>query len=192
MDVSRKTDYALRMLSALVEDPTGVVSVRTAARENGVPYSFARSIQHDLAVAGIVENARGASGGMHLAVDPRETTLLQLVEAVQGPVIIAGCNSANGTERPCPNIATCHFRPVWCNAEQLLQKFFSSVTLYQIVVEGRSPLLDGDFRLASLEEARAAAQAGERNVPSAGPGEGGPEDDSGPVAAAGDGSGGDA
>lgn len=173
MDVSRKTDYALRMLAALVRDPTGVVSVRTAARENGVPYSFARSIQHDLAVAGIVENARGASGGMHLAVDPRETTLLQLVEAVQGPVIIAGCLGAGGTGEPCPNIATCHFRPVWCNAEQLLRKFFSSVTLYQIVAEGRSPLLEGGFRLASLEEARAAAQTGEGDVPAAGSAGGG-------------------
>lgn len=188
MDVSRKTDYALRMLSALVEDPTGVVSVRTAARENGVPYSFARSIQHDLAVAGIVENARGASGGMHLAVDPRETTLLQLVEAVQGPVIIAGCHGASGTGEPCPNIATCHFRPVWCNAERLLQEFFSSVTLYQIVAEGRSPLLEGGFRLASLEEARAAARSGEGDAPVAGSGEGGATDGPGPAGAAGGGS----
>ena len=76
MDISRKTDYALRMLAALVEDPRGVVSVRTAARDNGVPYSFARSIQHDLAVAGIVENTRGANGGMRLSVDPKPTTLL--------------------------------------------------------------------------------------------------------------------
>lgn len=188
MDISRKTDYALRMLSALVKDPTGVVSVRTAARENGVPYSFARSIQHDLAVAGLVENARGASGGMHLAVDPRETTLLQLVEAVQGPVIIAGCNGANGTGEPCPNIATCHFRPVWCNAEQLLQKFFASVTLYQVVEEGRSPLLEGGFRLAGLEEARAAAQAGEGSAFVAGPGEGESKGDLRPAEAASGGS----
>ena len=38
MDVSKKTDYALRMLAALVRDPSGVVSVRAAARDNGVPY----------------------------------------------------------------------------------------------------------------------------------------------------------
>ncbi|MBM6775378.1 RrF2 family transcriptional regulator [Olsenella profusa] len=166
MDVSKKTDYALRMLAALVRDPSGVVSVRTAARENGVPYSFARSIQHDLAVAGIVENARGATGGMRLAVDPRETTLLQLVEAVQGPVIIAGCHGSAGSGEPCPNLATCHFSPVWCNAERLLRSFFSAVTLYQAVVEGRSPLFDGGFRLVGLDEARAAAHGDVPPVPS--------------------------
>ena len=76
MEIARKTDYALRMLATLATDPAGVVSVREAARANGVPYSFARSIQHDLALAGIVENSRGANGGMRLAVDPREVTLV--------------------------------------------------------------------------------------------------------------------
>lgn len=141
MDISKKTDYALRMLAALVENPDGVVSVRTAARENGVPYSFARSIQHDLAVAGIVENTRGANGGMRLAVDPRKTTLLQLVEAVQGPVVIAECRDRGGSGTPCPNRGHCHFTAVWCNAERLLRSYFSGVTLYELVVEGKVPVL---------------------------------------------------
>ena len=46
MDISRKTDYALRMLAMLAEDPECLLSVRTAAEEVNVPYSFARSIQH--------------------------------------------------------------------------------------------------------------------------------------------------
>lgn len=158
MDLSRKTDYALRMLSTLVADPDGVVSVRTAAREGGVPYSFARSIQHDLAVAGIVENSRGAAGGMHLAMDPREVTLLQLVEAVQGPVVISSCLAADGSG-PCPNRAACHFTPVWCNAERMLRAYFSQVTLYQLVVEGVSPVFTGGFELVDESVARQCAAA---------------------------------
>ena len=60
MDISRKTDYALRMLAMLAEDPECLLSVRTAAEEVNVPYSFARSIQHGLVQAGIVESLRGA------------------------------------------------------------------------------------------------------------------------------------
>ena len=161
MDISKKTDYALRMLAALVKDPSGVLSVRTAARENGVPYSVARSIQHDLAVAGIVENTRGATGGMRLAVDPRETTLLQLVEAVQGPVVLAGCLDPAGEGEPCPNRPSCHFSPIWCNAERLLRGFFSSVTLYDLVEKGLSPVFDGSFRLVDEAAARVAAQGEE-------------------------------
>lgn len=155
MDISRKTDYALRMLARLVEDPGGVVSVRTAARESGVPYSFARSIQHDLALAGIVENTRGASGGMRLAVDSRSVTLLQLVEAVQGPIAVSCCLDVGERGAPCPRLPECHFSPVWCNAERLLRSFFSSVTLYELVAERRSPVFEGSFCLVSEEDARA-------------------------------------
>lgn len=157
MDISRKTDYALRMLSALIADPEGIISVRTAARDNGVPYSFARSIQHDLAVAGIVENTRGANGGMRLAVDPCETTLLQVVEALQGSAAVSCCANPAGDGVPCPNRPTCHFSPVWCNAERLLRSFFSSVTLHQLVAEGLSPVFEGSFELVDEQSARAAA-----------------------------------
>lgn len=160
MDISRKTDYALRMLAALVEDPSGVVSVRTAARENEVPYSFARSIQHDLAVAGIVENARGASGGMRLAVNPKETTLLQLVEAVQGPVVIASCANPAGDGEPCPKRGRCHFSPVWCNAERMLRSYLSSVTLHDLVVRGMTPVFRGGFELVGGSANEAAPDGG--------------------------------
>ena len=93
MDISRKTDYALRMLSMLVKDEGSLLSVRTAADEVGVPYSFARSIQHGLVQAGIVESLRGVHGGMRLKVDPAQVTIRQIVEAVQGPLIMNDCTA---------------------------------------------------------------------------------------------------
>ena len=137
MEIARKTDYALRMLATLAADPSGVVSVREAARHNEVPYSFARAIQHDLALAGIVENTRGANGGMRLSVDPHEVTLLMLLEAVQGPLALCGCGSAGDGRSP-----------IWCNAETMLREYFGSITLWQVVEEGRIPQLRGEFVLS--------------------------------------------
>lgn len=88
MDISRKTDYALRMLAMLVQGEDHLLSVRTAAEEVDVPYSFARSIQHGLVQAGIVESLRGVHGGMRLKVDPAEVTIREIVEAVQGPLVM--------------------------------------------------------------------------------------------------------
>ncbi len=147
MEISRKTDYALRMLASLVQNPDGVVSVRTAAKDNDVPYSFARSIQHDLALAGIVESTRGAHGGMRLAVDPRTTSLLRIVEAVQGSIVISVCDFAGDDGGPCPRMAECHFNPVWCNAERMLRDYFGSVSLYQVVMEGKVPQMTGSFKV---------------------------------------------
>lgn len=154
MEISRKTDYALRMIASLVRRPDGVVSVRVAAKENAVPYSFARSIQHDLTTANIVESLRGARGGMRLAVDPTTTTILDLIEAIQGPLFIATCDYAGAEEGPCPFLAECHFNPVWCNAERMLKDYFSSVTLSDVVVEGKMPRYDGEFTLVDAGRER--------------------------------------
>lgn len=158
MEISRKTDYALRMLSALVQNGEGspVVSVREVAEENRIPYSFARSIQHDLAQAGIVESLRGARGGMRLAVDPKKVTLRELVEAVQGPIIISGCDFSGEDGGVCPFLPQCQFNPVWCNAERMLRDYFSSVSLYDVVVDNKMPSVSSDFTLVdSKRSARA-------------------------------------
>lgn len=154
MEISRKTDYALRMLAALVRDETGVVSVRTVAEDNNIPYSFARSIQHDLARAGIVESLRGARGGMRLAVDPHKASLCTLIEAIQGPIIVAGCEYAGEEGGPCPFREECNFNPVWCNAEKMLRKYFKSVSLYDVVVNHQMPVLPGAFPLTDSKRSQ--------------------------------------
>lgn len=155
MEISRKTDYALRMLALLVEHEGEIVSVREAAEKNEVPYSFARSIQHDLSNEDIVESVRGAHGGMKLKADPAKLTLREIVEAVQGPIFISGCMFAGEDSAPCPRLKDCFFNPVWCNAERMLRAYFSSVTLKDIVVDGRIPEAVYSFNLVehTLESA---------------------------------------
>ncbi len=145
MDVSKKTDYALRMLAALVRDPSGVVSVRAAARDNGVPYSFARSIQHDLVCAGMVESLRGARGGMRLSVDPEKITLLQVVEAIQRPVSLSPCATSGPDGSACPRALSCRFNPIWAGAQELLNSYLSSVTLADVVAGTAQPVVEERF-----------------------------------------------
>lgn len=133
MDISRKTDYALRMLAMLAEDPERLLSVRTAAEEVNVPYSFARSIQHGLVQAGIVESLRGVHGGMRLKVSPDDVTIRQVVEAVQGPMVMNDCTAPDGD---CARMGTCCYHPLWAGAQALMRDYLDSVSLGDI---GRSP-----------------------------------------------------
>ena len=133
MDISRKTDYALRILSMLVESGDELLSVRVAAEQVDVPYSFARSIQHGLVQAGIIESLRGVRGGMRLKANPEELTIYDIVRAVQGSFVINECTAADGD---CPRMETCCFHPLWMGVEALLNDYLSSVTLAD-VVEGR-------------------------------------------------------
>ncbi len=141
MEISKKTDYALRMLAALVREPDDILSVRTAADANDVPYSFARAIQHDLVRAGIIESLRGSHGGMRLAVDPNKITLLEVVTAVQGPLTLGSCESMGPDGGICPRIGECNFNPIFCSACAIVSEFFNSVTLAQVVEGSKAPSL---------------------------------------------------
>lgn len=142
MDISRKTDYALRILSMLVKSDGSLLSVRTAAEQVNVPYSFARSIQHGLVQAGIIESLRGVHGGMRLKVDPADITMLQIVEAVQGPLVMNDCTAPDGA---CARKATCCYHPIWIGAQALLSSYLDSVTLDDVVNNRRGPAVDAKF-----------------------------------------------
>lgn len=142
MDISRKTDYALRMLSMLVQDEDALLSVRAAAEQVGVPYSFARSIQHGLVQAGIVESLRGVRGGMRLKVDPDKVTIREIVEAVQGPMTINDCTTPEGE---CPRKSNCCYHPIWAGTQALVYSYLDSITLDDVVNCKRAPAVDPKF-----------------------------------------------
>lgn len=142
MNISRKADYALRILSILATNKEELLSVRVAAEQVDVPYSFARSIQHGLAQTGIIESLRGVHGGMRLKVDPSKITLCEIIEAVQGPFAVNEC-TAPGAQ--CARMDSCCFHPLWVGTEALLRDYLSSVTLQDVVTWENFPAVDKKF-----------------------------------------------
>ncbi len=137
MEISRRTDYAIRLVAALMANDGKPMSVRAAAKLQDVPYSFARGIQHDLVKSGVITALRGAHGGMVLAIDPNEYTLTQLIEVMQGPITLAVCLSEEGW---CPRDESCPFHTVWDGASNLLRNYLASVTIKELL-EGKQPSL---------------------------------------------------
>lgn len=142
MNISRKTDYALRMLAMLAIDKEGLLSVRVAAEQSDVPYSFARSIQHSLVQAGIIESLRGVRGGMRLNVDPAKITVREIVEAVQGPLVMNDCTAEDSV---CSRMEGCCFHAIFMGGQTLLRNYLDSVTLDDVVHLRRFPAVDAKF-----------------------------------------------
>jgi Rrf2 family protein len=141
MEISRRTDYAIRLIAALLQNDGTPLSVREAANMQDVPYAFARSIQHDLVRSGVIISVRGAHGGMLLAVDPDELTLCRLIEVVQGPVSVAICTTDKDW---CMRRSQCQFHRVWEGANSMLKDYLSSVSIKELI-EGKSACLSPEF-----------------------------------------------
>ncbi len=133
MDITRRCDYACRILRVAYGSRDAYVSVSDIAKAEDIPYSFARSIQHDLVKAGLVKTVRGAHGGLMLDRDPADVTMLDILEALQGSVSIAAC-----VDDPdyCEKHADCAYNKVWRGADRLLGAYFSQITLRDLFEMG--------------------------------------------------------
>ena len=79
MSITRRCDYACRIIRAAYRSGDTYISIAEVAEQESIPYSFARSIQHELVKAGLLKTIRGVKGGLALACDPAKTTVLDVL-----------------------------------------------------------------------------------------------------------------
>ena len=92
MQLKKETYYALRGLRFLLRHPRGtVLQISRVANAEKVPEASLSKVFRQLARAGIVQTHRGVGGGTSLARDPEQTSLRDVVEAVEGPLALQGC-----------------------------------------------------------------------------------------------------
>lgn len=118
MQITRQADYAVRAVLHLAKiGNTERAATSTVAREQNIPPSFLAKIISQLSIAGLLHTSRGARGGVTLARDAKDITLLEVVEAIDGPIQL---NECVGSEGACTFDDNCPIKPVWCDAQEEL------------------------------------------------------------------------
>jgi Rrf2 family protein len=103
MQLSQGVTYALQALLQLAESGDGVLITRGKLAATGrMPERFLLEILHDLVKRGILRSTRGGGGGFALARHPEEISLLDVVEAVDGPFPV-GLPAGNTLSEPLRN-----------------------------------------------------------------------------------------
>lgn len=115
MQITRQADYAVRAvlyLAKLGADNRAATS--QIAKDQQIPPSFLAKIVSQLSVAGLLQTSRGARGGVSLAKTPDQISLLEVVEAIDGPIMLNECVTNTGA---CTFGDDCSMRPIWCEAQ---------------------------------------------------------------------------
>jgi Rrf2 family protein len=86
VQISAKTDYAVRALLSLAAREPELVKIDTVVTEQGMPRKFVEAILGELRRASIVRSQRGAEGGFMLAKPADEITVADIIRAVEGPL----------------------------------------------------------------------------------------------------------
>lgn len=115
MQITRQADYAVRAVLYLAQlGSEQRAATSQIAQEQQIPPSFLAKIVSQLSVAGLLQTSRGARGGVSLARSPMEISLLEVVEAIDGPIMLNECAGSNGV---CTFGDVCPMKLVWCDAQ---------------------------------------------------------------------------
>lgn len=140
MQLTRAADYAIRVMVHLAGLPPSARASRgelAAAAE--CPEQFLAKVLQSLTHAGLVVSHRGNTGGFELPQLHRSATLLEVIEALEGPVRLNLC--LNGTES-CTRQEWCPAHPVWVQAQEALTAVLRSVSVHDLAAKNTVARID--------------------------------------------------
>lgn len=92
MEISRQADYAIRTITDLAATSDGsLVQTREIARRQDIPERYLPTIVRTLARAGLLRTMRGSHGGVSLARPAGMISIRDVIEAIDGPLLLNRC-----------------------------------------------------------------------------------------------------
>ncbi len=130
MQITRQADYAVRAVLYLAKTGDQRSATSQVAQKQQIPPSFLAKIISQLSIAGLLHTSRGARGGVTLAREPQEISLLEVIEAIDGPIQLNECAGESST---CSFDNDCPLRPVWCDAQEELVNRLKGTNFAQLI-----------------------------------------------------------
>jgi Rrf2 family protein len=109
-----------------------MVPFREIARRMEVPEEFLAKILKTLVERNLVRSSRGAHGGYALARPARELSFLDVIEAVEGPVVVNVCQ--DGSHEACKATGSCTMYGVWKLGQQRMLEVYRNTSLDRLAM----------------------------------------------------------
>ena len=131
MMITRATEYAIRAVLYLAKQPTGeVVLKKEICKTQEITPAFLTKIFQPLIKCGIVGSQRGVGGGFFLDVAPEKVSLLDIVQAQEGDILLNYCLEQPGI---CTRDKTCPMHDAWGKIRQQITSSLQEVTFDQLL-----------------------------------------------------------
>lgn len=129
MKISKMTDYGVLVLNHLAD--AGGIKQSTDVIANALSLSVptVRKVLKILVDTGLVQARRGAHGGYRLTRSPDQITLLNVVEAFEGPLHLTECSVS---ETECDITNNCSLSENWGGINQIVAQLLAAISLSDI------------------------------------------------------------
>ena len=133
MIVSSKGRYALRVMVALAQAPEGeFIPLKAIAQAEDISQKYLESIMSILSKGNLVDASHGKNGGYRLNKPVEEYTVGSILRLTEGDLSPVSCDA--GCDRNCAS------RPMWNRLSAMIEEFFESITLAQLMNEQENRL----------------------------------------------------
>lgn len=130
MQLTRAADYAVRVMIHLAGLPAGTRASRSQLAEAAdCPEQFLSKVLQSLTRSGLVISHRGNTGGFELPQASVHASILDIVEAVEGPVRLNVCI---GCDQACTRQEWCPAHMVWARAQEAMTNVLKNTSITEL------------------------------------------------------------
>jgi Rrf2 family protein len=130
LKLTKKADYGLIALKHLaLRSAAGSASTKDIAETYGIPVPLLSKILQRMAKNGFLKSEQGTNGGYRLARDPRRITALEVIRAIDGPIILTSCFTAHSE---CNHSERCSVREPLRKVHEGILRLLESITIFDI------------------------------------------------------------
>lgn len=131
LKLSKKSEYGIMAMQYLAENPKGLFTAKEMSDDLDLSFEFlAKTLQH-LKKKGLVNTIQGMKGGYELNVDPKETSLLTIIAALENHPEIVECS--HDPNHSCSRIDFCSIRSPMMILQKKVEKVFYETYLSEFV-----------------------------------------------------------
>ena len=156
--LNRMTDYAILVLGALARRHGETLASGHLAQLTKLAQPTVAKVLKMLLAVELVETQRGVRGGYRLMKTSAHISLVDIVEAIEGPIAVTDC--IEGARQPCPASNYCCMRNHWNHVNFAIRRALMDVTLEDLTnpialapLPGTTPLRRDVQRLARQQTA---------------------------------------
>ncbi len=131
--LTKKADYsliALKHFASRQRETLGAVSAKEVADSCGIPLPVLSKLLQKLGKSGFLVSEYGTNGGYRLARDPKFISALEVIRAIDGPIVLANCFTANST---CGHLSRCTVRRPLKRIHEGILRLLESVSIQDML-----------------------------------------------------------
>ena len=135
--LNKMTDYAVVCLGILARNPGYSMSATELSKATGFTlYTVQKLLKILVVKSNLITAQRGAYGGYVLNKNSSQISVIEIIEALDGPISLTAC--VDSSESMCESSNICFLGGKWNKVNEIIRKSLKDISLYDLLSYGNT------------------------------------------------------